>query len=492
MSDELWQRMFAWAARARAKPTFDVEEREYRLAAAGLARAVLDAVARGESLGEPLDALSDYLRPRHELVVPRQLARLPEWVAEDESGVADALRPFTDPAVAPAERLVHLVEAVEPLADRYDEAFASVIGSFFNFALAPGEVPIVRIAPFERLQELLGEAQAPTAPAERYAHNLEFAARFQRALVGAGVPARDMLDTEALIVTCWLDRDFWTSDDDGRVPRKRPPDHYLTACAIYRDEAPYLAEWLEFHHLVGFERFYLYDNMSSDDHLDVLAPYVEDGLVVLHEWPHFPGQFAAYDHCLATHGEESRWIGFFDIDEFVFSPTYRPVSDVLTGYEQWPGVCVNLPRFGTSGHLTRPQGLVIENYTVRLKTIVDHAVKSIVDPAATERCRSAHIFTYHRGFAVDENGYPVYNASSKSASYELLRCNHYYSKSEEELRAKHTRPTADYAWDRRTLPDTESLARLEAEHGTRDQTIMRYGEPVREALARRRARSRTL
>jgi Glycosyltransferase family 92 len=492
MGDELRKRMLGWAARARAKPTFDVEEREYRLAAAGLARAVLDAAAEGESVRERLEALATYMRPRHELVVPRQMARLMEWATEDEAGVAGALRPFTDSAVAPGERLVRLVEAVEPMPPPFDETFASVIGSLFNFALAPGRVPIVRIAPFERLQALLGEGPAPEAPAERYAHNLDFAARFQQVLAGAGVPARDMLDTEALIITCWLDRDFWTSNDDGRIPRKRPPDHYLTACAIYRDEAPYLAEWLEFHRLVGFERFYLYDNMSSDDHREVLAPYLEDGLVVLHEWPHFPGQFAAYDHCLATHGEESRWIGFFDIDEFVFSPTYRPVSEVLTGYEQWPGVCVNLPRFGTSGHLTRPQGLVIENYTVRLQTIVDQAVKSIVDPAATERCRSAHIFTYHRGFAVDENGYPVYNASSKSASYKLLRGNHYYSKSEEELRAKHTRPTADYAWERRALPDTEGLARLEAEHGTRDETVMRYVEPVREALARRRPRSRTL
>ena len=52
---------------------------------------------------------------------------------------------------------------------------------------------------------------------------------------------------------------------------------YLAACTIYRDDADYLGEWIEFHRLVGVERFVLYDNGSTDDHLDVLAPYLEEG-----------------------------------------------------------------------------------------------------------------------------------------------------------------------------------------------------------------------
>jgi len=39
---------------------------------------------------------------------------------------------------------------------------------------------------------------------------------------------------------------------------------YLSICAIFKDEAPYLPEWIEFHRLVGVERFFLYDNGSGD------------------------------------------------------------------------------------------------------------------------------------------------------------------------------------------------------------------------------------
>jgi hypothetical protein len=347
----------------------------------------------------------------------------------------------------------------------------------------------VRAPVFAAIEESIGEPLPDGSIVEQYAHHLRFAHRVHELLQEAGIPVRDMIDTEALILICWEDREFWAIDDDGRRPRSQAPDHYLTACAIFRDEAGYLAEWLEFHRLVGFERFYLYDNLSSDDHLEVLEPYLEDGLVVLHEWPHFPGQFKAYDHCIANYGEQSRWIGFFDIDEFVFSPTYDPVPEVLRAYEQWPAVCVNLPRFGTSGHQSKPEGLVIENYQMRLQVLAERTVKSIVDPAAVESCRNAHEFYYRRRSAVDENGYPVHGTATKSASYERLRANHYYSKSEEELRAKHARPTADYAWQRKPLPDPEGLARREAERGVHDETILHYAGPLRDALSKR-ARSR--
>ena len=45
---------------------------------------------------------------------------------------------------------------------------------------------------------------------------------------------------------------------------------YLSVCAIYRNEAPYLAEWIEFHRLVGAERFFLYDNGSTASGSSVL------------------------------------------------------------------------------------------------------------------------------------------------------------------------------------------------------------------------------
>jgi hypothetical protein len=484
-AQELQQRMLAWAARARSNPRFEMEEREFRLTVAGLAREALAAAARGEPVAGPVEALHGFMRPRvPELVVPRHLEQLLGWAREDEPSLAAALGAFNDLALAPGERVARFARSFQERRSA-DDGVGLIVGSLFAFATAPGKLPVVRAAVFERLEELFGERAPAGSIADRHARHVEFAHRMLRTLAAAGVEASDMLDTEALMLICWEDHEFWADDDDGRRPRTRPPDHYLAACAIYRDEADHLAEWIEFHRLVGFERFYLYDNLSTDHHLDVLEPYIAKGLVVAHEWPRVPGQISAYDHCLSEHGEEARWIGFFDIDEFLFSPTLSPVPEVLGEFEQWPGVCVNVPRFGTSGHRTKPDGLVIESYVMRLQVPAERTVKSVVDPYAVERCRNSHQFFYRRRAAVDEHGYPVHNTATKSASFARLRVNHYYSKSEAELRAKHAARTADYSRERRALPDSVELARHEAEVGVRDEAILPYVEAVRDALARR-------
>ena len=129
---------------------------------------------------------------------------------------------------------------------------------------------------------------------------------------------------------------------------------------------PYLIEWIEFHRLVGVERFFLYNNGDRGPQRELLAPYVEEGLVELHEWPVFPApQMPAFQHTVDNHGDDSRWIAFIDTDEFLFSPTGRSLPEVLAGYEQHPGVGVCRAFFGPSGQTATPPGLVVESYLRR-------------------------------------------------------------------------------------------------------------------------------
>jgi len=40
---------------------------------------------------------------------------------------------------------------------------------------------------------------------------------------------------------------------------------HVSICAIFKNEAPYLREWIEFHRIVGIDHFYMYNNRSDDD-----------------------------------------------------------------------------------------------------------------------------------------------------------------------------------------------------------------------------------
>jgi hypothetical protein len=259
---------------------------------------------------------------------------------------------------------------------------------------------------------------------------------------------------------------------------------YLSIAAIYRNEARYLREWIEFHRLVGIERFFLYNNESTDDHMEVLAPYIADGTVV---WEDFPGlrveQLRCYQHCLETHRHDARWIAFIDVDEFLFSPTERPVPEILPEYEEFPGVAVNCLVFGTSGHQSPPPGLVIENYTRRLglERQRTKVVKAITDPERVVRVGNvAHYFIYQDGVkAVNERKEPVRGEFSDSPSVELLRINHYFTRSQEERDRKLAAPRMDDGKPKNLEGVEKRDRRLNEEP---DQTILRYAPALREAL----------
>jgi hypothetical protein len=491
-----WNDFVEWARHAREKPTFDVEERDYRLGVAAAVRELIAAGRDGRPLRDPAAAVVEQVLKSVDTVVPpRQAARLAGWAAENERGLARALRCFADAGEDPEARLEAFVAAIEsgPGADRFAGG-GLIVASLLNFGTSPERLPIVPTGRYGLLPGLLGEeGTRPATPVDAYRRHLAFASKVRSALVGAGVPVRDMLDVESLISLSSAQEEFWARDGDGARPRRSAePEVYLSICSMYRNEARYLAEWIEFHRLVGVERFFLLDNDSDDESLEVLTPYIEEGIVVRYERPGSAGSQAELDeikmpgfqHCIDTHGADVRWMAFIDTDEYLFSPTGRPVPELLAAQERWPAVAVNSVFIGASGHVTRPEGLVLENYTKRFETDSARLVKSIVDPVRVTRCVSAHRFEYTHASAVDENGYPVPVGKTKSLSVERLRLNHYFARSEEDVRAKHERRVADRGPDANPLPSSDAIQR-EHSSGATDEAAMRYLPALRETLARR-------
>ena len=262
---------------------------------------------------------------------------------------------------------------------------------------------------------------------------------------------------------------------------------YLSICAIYRNEAPYLREWVAFHRLMGAERFYLYDNASTDDHEEALRPFMDDGSVSVTSWPQSPGQMAAFEDCLRAHRDDSRWIAFIDVDEFLFAPTGERVADVLRDFEAHPGVVVNWAVFGTSGHREPADGLVTESFTRRTdRDAWNRHTKSIVNPALVSRFCGPHIFLFGEQTAVDERGRALVNPKrtwTDEVSFERLRVNHYVTRSEQEYVAKLATTAADMG-PRGELTPVQLANRLRALDEVEDLAIGEHLPQLREVLAR--------
>lgn len=61
--------------------------------------------------------------------------------------------------------------------------------------------------------------------------------------------------------------------------REEQKKYYVSICAIFKNEAKYLKEWIDYHLIVGVDHFYLYNNYSDDNYEKVLKPYIQRQLV---------------------------------------------------------------------------------------------------------------------------------------------------------------------------------------------------------------------
>lgn len=248
---------------------------------------------------------------------------------------------------------------------------------------------------------------------------------------------------------------------------------YLVVCGIFRDESPFLAEWIRFHRLVGVEHFFLYDNGSTDRPEEALAPFLADGSVTLRPWPipfHQHAARRAYADCLERVRGRARWLACLDIDEFLFAPQHRDLLPVLGEFEAYPGIVVRWQVYGSSGHERASDAPVIARFARRAPSgwIRNRRVKSIVDPERTLQPVNVHHFAYRdSALAVTERREPVEvrprprfkkrlrplyrclgpalaffdpyagaDITNRSVSVEHLRINHYPIKSREEFLRK--------------------------------------------------------
>jgi hypothetical protein len=222
-----------------------------------------------------------------------------------------------------------------------------------------------------------------------------------------------------------------------------PYTHQVSVCAIFREDGRFLKEWIEFHRIVGVEHFWLYNNLSKDNYLQVLSPYIAEGIVELIDWPYESESFnhfldiqdEAYKDGISRAKGITKWLAFIDTDEFLFPVENTSLSDVLSKFETFGGVCTNWQIYGTSGIKRIPDDrLMLELLTSRAQT--NHKknffIKTVVRPERVKEFPNPHNPYYLDGYhTVNTNREPMYGHRSKEVVVDQLRINHYWTRDED-------------------------------------------------------------
>lgn len=224
-----------------------------------------------------------------------------------------------------------------------------------------------------------------------------------------------------------------------------PPKYYLAVCAIAKNEGPYFEEWIEWHRKQGVEKFYIYDNESTDGTREILEPYIKSGLVDYCYWPGERQQLAAYDNCFDTHRMETRWLAVIDLDEFIVPVKDPSIPAFLHRMEAFSSVEINWLIYGSGGARKREPGGVMERF--RKHSRPEHwrnrHVKSIVDPRRVCTMTGCHEAARIAGKAADSHGMPLKKGfRDRAPQQDVIRINHYAVRSYEEFLEKQMRGRA--------------------------------------------------
>jgi hypothetical protein len=231
----------------------------------------------------------------------------------------------------------------------------------------------------------------------------------------------------------------------------------LVIAAPVRSEAPYLLEWLAYHRTLGIQAFILGDNGGDDGTSDLLIALDRLGIAKRLEWRErryfqlsFNRQALEFSRLFAD--------GLFlvDIDEFLRPTGPEPMAAVVQSWladETIGAVALNWAIYGSSGHLTRTPGLVLERFTRRAPQdfAVNRHAKAFVRVAnCAGPSESPHATTLSIGRYVDTCGTDVsWNTSTgftsgitRTVIWDRLRVDHFVLKSREEFERKRRRGSA--------------------------------------------------
>lgn len=213
-------------------------------------------------------------------------------------------------------------------------------------------------------------------------------------------------------------------------------------CAIIKNEHRYIKEWIEHYLNLGINEIYLYEDITSDSHKELLKDYDNVFVIPLKEC--IPYEFniqgmimqnllykAFLKRCQKYNLFD--WVLFVDIDEYLMFEKGYDLDKLEKEFSNESGILLSWKMFGANGNIERPKGKLVDVYTKPsyfLKASeLKYQFKSLVN---VKNCAGMH--NHHTAVGAvhtnkDNNRYSM-------PIYEKAWINHYYTKSFQDWKEK--------------------------------------------------------
>lgn len=141
--------------------------------------------------------------------------------------------------------------------------------------------------------------------------------------------------------------------------------YFLTVCAIFKNEATGINEWLQHYLMEGVDHFFLVDQGSTDGYISIIQPYIDAGQVTLMLNPRKHSHMAVIENYFFPLHDVTNWMMHIDLDEFMYArkgtiSAYLGLLPNNTAFVQVPWRI-----YGSSGHREHPPGSIVKNFRMR-------------------------------------------------------------------------------------------------------------------------------
>lgn len=282
----------------------------------------------------------------------------------------------------------------------------------------------------------------------------------------------------------------------------------------FRNEAPFVLEFVAHHKVIGFDRIVIASNDCTDGTAEILDALDEMGVIchVPCKPPpkSVPQAFAYAQIRRKVPVDRAEWLMILDADELlnIHAGTGR-LSDLIEAQE--PGtdlVLVNWACFGNSGHDRWTDALSSQRFVHRLRTLNGNGlVKSLIRaPGQWQHLSNHHPYGHKAGGSLkiafagglwsqevpaEQVAFGTFRSvTPKVGSFRVAQINHYATRTEDSFDLRRQRGRGAARQGKANDRHNDDYFRRMSAGSFLDDTILRYAEEVAQLMASYRSNAR--
>jgi hypothetical protein len=145
--------------------------------------------------------------------------------------------------------------------------------------------------------------------------------------------------------------------------------YYFAVGALFKNESHSIKEWIRHYLHHGVEHFYLINDNSTDNFMEMIQEYIDKDIITLFNVnePYYLGrQRTLYNRYILPLIKETKWLLMVDLDEYVWSTIDTNLCNVLKNGEHCSQIQIRQTLFGSNGYVTQPK-YIVKSFTKRIQ-----------------------------------------------------------------------------------------------------------------------------